>query len=94
MNHILCNFIGRFVVVYFNDILIYNKSLDEHVEYLKNVINVLREECSYPNMKLCNFCMEKIIFVGHVVRAIQEWLTPKSITEVRSFHGLISFYRT
>jgi len=75
MNHILCNFIGRFVVVYFNDILIYNKSLDEHVEYLKNVINVLREECSYPNMKLCNFYMEKIIFVGHVVSAkVLKWM--------------------
>ena len=55
MNHILCNFIGRFIVVYFNNILIYSKSLNEHVEYLNNVINVLREECSYANLKWCNF---------------------------------------
>lgn len=52
MNHILCDFIGRFVVAYFDDILIYNKSLDEHVEHLKNVLDVLRKECLYANIKI------------------------------------------
>jgi hypothetical protein len=51
INHILCNFIGRFVVVYFDDILIYNKSLDEHVEHLNNVLDVLEKECLYANIK-------------------------------------------
>lgn len=51
INHILYNFIGRFVVVYFDDILIYNKSLDEHAEHLKNVLDVLRKECLYANIK-------------------------------------------
>jgi hypothetical protein len=60
INHILYHFIGRFVVVYFDDILIYNKSLDEHVEHLKNVLNVLGKECLYANIKKYNFYMEKI----------------------------------
>ena len=60
INHILCNFIGRFFVVYFDDILIYNKSLDEHIKHLKDVLDVLGKECLYANIKKYNFYMEKI----------------------------------
>ena len=45
MNHVLRPFIGKFVIVYFDDILIYSKSLDEHVEHIKCVLAVLRKEC-------------------------------------------------
>ena len=105
MNHVLRALIGKFVVVYFDDILVYSKSLDEHVEHLRCVLDVLRNEKLYANFHKCNFCMEKVVFLGFVisgkgievdeekVKAIKEWPTPKSITEVRSFHGLASFYR-
>jgi hypothetical protein len=105
MNHALCAFIGRFVVVYFDDILVYSKDLNEHINHLQCVLDVLRKEKLYANLKKCSFCMEKVAFLGYVisakgievdeekVKAIKEWPTPKSITEVRSFHGLASFYR-
>jgi hypothetical protein len=105
MNHVLHAFIGKFVVVYFDDILIYSKNLNENLDYLRNVLSVLRSEQLYANLKKCTFCMEKIVFHGYVVtaqgiemdkekvKAIRDWPTPKSISEVRSFHGLASFYK-
>jgi hypothetical protein len=50
MNHVLRTFIEKFVVVYFDDILIYSKSLDEHVEHIKCVVAVLREQKLYANL--------------------------------------------
>ncbi|KAH9724547.1 Endonuclease [Citrus sinensis] len=105
MNHVLRAFIGKFVVVYFDDILIYSKGLDEHIEHLQSVLTVLRKEKLYANLKKCSFCTNQIVFLGYVVsakgievdeekvKAIKEWPTPKSVSEVRSFHGLASFYR-
>jgi hypothetical protein len=51
MNHVLRTFIGKFVVVYFDDILIYSKSLDEHVEHIRYVLAVLREKKLYANLE-------------------------------------------
>ena len=105
MNHVLRAFIGKFVVVYFDDILIYSKNLVEHVEHLRLVLEVLRKEKLFANLKKCTFCTDKIVFLGFVVsakgievdkekvKAIQDWPTPTSVSQVRSFHGLASFYQ-
>ncbi|KAG7559493.1 Zinc finger CCHC-type [Arabidopsis thaliana x Arabidopsis arenosa] len=105
MNHVLRSFIGVFVVVYFDDILVYSKTLDEHVEHLRKVLNVLRKERLFGNFKKCSFCSNDVVFLGFVVssqgiqvdeskiKAIQDWPSPKTVGEVRSFHGLAGFYR-
>ena len=105
MNHVLRAYIGKFVVVYFDDILVYSRSLEEHVEHPRIVLNVLRKERLYANLKKCDFCQSELVFLGFVVssagikvdqekvKAIQEWPRPTSITQVRSFQGLASFYR-
>ena len=66
MNHVLRAFIGKFVIVYFNDILIYSY-LNEHLDYLRNVLSVLWIEQLYANLKKCTFCMENIVFLGYVI---------------------------
>jgi mannitol/fructose-specific phosphotransferase system IIA component len=63
MNHVLRTFIGKFGVVYFDDILIYSKSLDEHIEHIKCVLAVLRKECMYANLAKCTFCTDKVVFL-------------------------------
>jgi len=104
MNHVLREFQGKFVVLYF-DILIYSKFHDEHLVHLKRILEALRRESLYANMDKCVICLDHVVFLGFVissqgvqvdqekVKAIQEWPTPKVVGDVRSFHGLTSFYR-
>ena len=55
MNHVLSVFIGKFVVVYFDNILIYRKNLDDHLVHLKSFLDVLRKERLFVNLKKCTF---------------------------------------
>ena len=57
------------MVVYFDDILMYSKDIDEYIDQLHCVLDVLRNEKLYANIKKCTFCMEKVVFLGYVVSA-------------------------
>jgi hypothetical protein len=67
MNEVLHPFIGKFVVVYFDDILIYSKSLNEHIEYLCAVFFALREARLFANLKKCTFYTDRVPFLGYVM---------------------------
>jgi len=105
INHVVRECIGNFVVVYFDDILIYSKSLHEHIDHMRSVLTILRVNSLSANKEKCTFYVDSLVFLGFVVnkngvhvdptkiKAIQDWPTPTSVGEVRSFHGLASFYR-
>ena len=105
MNQVLKPFFGKFVVVYFDDILIYRKTKAAHCNHMRKVLAVLQVNELYINLKKCSFLTNKLLFLGYVVsvdeihvdedkvRAVREWPTPKTVSDVRSFHGLATFYR-
>jgi hypothetical protein len=105
MTQVLRPFMGKFVVAYFDNILIYSKSKDQHLTHLEQVCTALRKERLYANLKKCSFFIDKVIFLGFVVsskgvsadpqkiKTIVDWPKPKNIHEVQSFHGLATFYR-
>uniref|UniRef100_A0A3Q7IUH9 Reverse transcriptase domain-containing protein n=1 Tax=Solanum lycopersicum TaxID=4081 RepID=A0A3Q7IUH9_SOLLC len=105
MNEILCPYLDQLVVVYLYDIVVYSSTLQEHVEHLKKVFKVLRENQLYVEREKCQFAQPKIHFLGHVisqgelrmdeakVKAIQDWEAPMKVTELRYFLGLDKYYR-
>uniref|UniRef100_A0A2N9HUX4 Reverse transcriptase n=1 Tax=Fagus sylvatica TaxID=28930 RepID=A0A2N9HUX4_FAGSY len=105
MTEMLRPVLGLCAVVYFDDILVYSKSLADHIQHLEGVFKLLREYKFYANTKKCTFATNQVGFLGYIVsdtgikmdpsktKAIIEWPTPKTVSEVRSFHGLATFYR-
>jgi hypothetical protein len=105
MNEVLHPFIGKFVVVYFDDILIYNKYLDGHIEHLRVVFCALHEARLFANLEKCTFCTDQVAFLGYVVtpqgivvdeakiEAIKSWPIPAMLKQLRSFLGLVGFYQ-
>jgi len=106
MSHVLRKYIGLFVVVYFDDILVYSKTFDDHMKHIRVVFETLRDSKLYGKLTKCYFCKESVVFLGYIIssmvgvkvdeekiKAIQDWPKPASIADVRSFHGLASFYK-
>ena len=105
MNHVFKPFLRQFVLVFFNDILVYSKSLAEHVIHLKKVPETLAMNQLYAKRSKCMFACKKVEYLGHVitakgvhtdpkkVAAMQQWPIPKEIKSLRGFLGLTRHYR-
>ncbi|KAJ0832489.1 putative nucleotidyltransferase, Ribonuclease H [Helianthus annuus] len=105
MNRVFHEYLDRFVIVFIDDILVFSKSRVEHEDHLRTVLGTLRQEKLYAKFSKCDFWLEKVAFLGHIVsaegitmdpskvEAITKWPRPTSVTEVRSFLGLAGYYR-
>ncbi|GBG76747.1 hypothetical protein CBR_g22963 [Chara braunii] len=97
--------LDRFVMVYLDDILVYSRTLEDHLEHLRRVLETLRRAKYKANHDKCEFVWQELEYLGHFVtledisplsdkiQAIQEWLEPRNVTDVRSFLGLAGYYQ-
>ncbi|GJW23198.1 putative reverse transcriptase domain-containing protein [Tanacetum coccineum] len=100
MNRVCKPYLGKFVIMFIDDILIYSKSKEEHEVHLKLVLELLRKEKLFAMFSKCEFWLQEIHFLGHVVNsngihvdlskieAVKNWKVPKTPSEIRSFLGL------
>lgn len=105
MNDVFRPLLDKCVLVYLDDILIYSKTPEEHAQHLRQVLELLRQNKLFAKLSKCAFYLPEVDFLGHVVgaegiktdprkiTAITEWKSPTNVHEVRSFHGLASYYR-
>ena len=105
MNRVFKDFLDAFVIVFIDDILVYSKTDGEHEEHLHQVLSRLREHRLYAKFSKCEFWLQEVTFLGHVVSGkgtsvdpttveeIMDWPRPTSATKVRSFLGLAGYYR-
>ena len=92
-------------MVFIDDILVYSKGAQEHEQHLRIVMETLREKKLYAKLSKCDFWLNKVSFLGHIVsaegirvdlkkiEAIVNWKPPRNVTEVRSFLRLTGYYR-
>ena len=82
-------------MVFIDDILVYSRSKEEHEDHLRQLLLLLREHQQYAKLSKCEFWLEKVSFLGHVIskegvsvdpakiKAVSEWPNPNSVTDVR-----------
>ncbi|GBG59930.1 hypothetical protein CBR_g66736 [Chara braunii] len=97
--------LDRFVLVYLDDILVYSRTLEDHLGHLRRVLETLRCAKYKANRDKCEFVRQELEYFGHFVtpegisplsdkiQAIQEWPEPRNVTHIRSFLGLASYYQ-
>ncbi|PKU87715.1 putative mitochondrial protein [Dendrobium catenatum] len=105
MNRVFRQYLRKFVLVFFDDILVYSQTEEEHLEHLKEVLKILQTHQLKANLKNYSFAQSMVEYLGHVVsqegvtadqskvEAMQKWPMPKNIRGLRGFLGLTGYYR-
>jgi hypothetical protein len=105
MNKVFAPLMRKIMLVFFDDILIFSKSLEEHTSHLQTVLQVLKDNKLYAKISKCVFATKQVEYLGHVISehgvatdpqkiaAIKEWPIPTTITQLRGFLGLAGYYR-
>ena len=104
INRVFRPYVDQFVVVFIDDVLVYSKDAQEHEQHLRIVMETLREKL-YAKLSKCDFWLKEASFLGHIVsaegirvdpikiEAFVNWKLPRNVIEVRSFLGLVGYYR-
>jgi hypothetical protein len=105
MNDVLKPFIRKFVLVFFDDILIFSNTWTEHLQHVKQVFQMLREHKLFLKQSKCSFGKESVAYLGHVITAagvamdpakiaaVETWPHPRTLRALWGFLGLTGYYR-
>ncbi|GBG67790.1 hypothetical protein CBR_g914 [Chara braunii] len=105
MNRIFHDYLDKFVIVYLDDILIFSRTVEEHVGHLDKVLSLLRQHQFKIKGEKCKFGRTRILYLGHEisteglkpddakVASIRDWPCPQFVIEMRSFLGMTGYYR-
>ena len=104
MNQIFKPYLRKFVLVFFDDILVYSPFFDQHLDHLRATFEILRFNKLYIKRSKCAFAQKQVEYLGHIfsgvgvgtnpkkIEAVVAWLKPSSIRVLRTFLGLIGYY--
>jgi hypothetical protein len=105
MNHVFNKQLRKHLLVFFDDLLIYSKTWEEHLRHVDRILSIMEEQTLYAKESKCKFGMREVLYLGHIIRekgvqvqqekikAIMEWPTPKTLTELRGFLAMCTYYR-
>ncbi|GJR12403.1 putative reverse transcriptase domain-containing protein [Tanacetum coccineum] len=105
MNRVCKPYLDKFVIVFIDDILIYSRNKKEHEEHLKTILELLKKEELYAKFSKCEFWINTIKFLSHVIdssgihvdpakiETVKNWASPTTPLEIRQFLGLAGYYR-
>ena len=105
MDEIFQLLLRKFVILFFDDILFYSATMEEHSEHLAAVLSVLKEHSFFVKLSKCSFCSTSVEYLGHLItegmlkadpskiEAMTAWPKPKNVKQLRGFLGLTGYYR-
>ncbi|GJQ95939.1 putative reverse transcriptase domain-containing protein [Tanacetum coccineum] len=105
MNRVCKPYLDKFVIVFIDDILIYSRNEKEHEEHLKTILELLKKEELYAKFSKCEFWINTVKFLDHVIdrsgiyvdpakiEVVKNWASPTTPSEIHQFLGLVGYYR-
>ena len=105
MNRVVRNHQDSSVIIFIDDILVYLKTEDDQMDYLRIVLRTLKEHQLYTKYSKCEFWLRSVTFLGHIIssegvevdprkmEAVKNWPRPLTLTDIRSFLCLAGYYQ-
>jgi hypothetical protein len=105
MNHVFNKQLRKYLLVFFDDLLIYSQTWEDHLRHVDEILGIMEEQSLYAKESKCEIGMTEVLYLGHIIgakgvqvhqekiHAIINWPTPRTFTELKGFLGICSYYR-
>ena len=105
LNRVFQSYLDSFVIVFIDDAWVYSKNESDHMNHLRMILQVLKENQLFSMYSKCEFLLRSVVFLGHIIfsegfefiptktEAFKNWPRPLNPTDIKSFLGLAGYYR-